>query len=180
MKNKYNPEIRHRRSIRLRGYDYSQAGAYFVTICTWNRECLFVDVVGRDLLLNEFGRAAEMGWLTTSLIRPNIELDEYIVMPNHLHGIVVINDYRGVLQYAPIQKGLKSPSQTLGAIIRGFKSSVTKTINEMRDTAAIPVWQHNYYEHIIRNEDELNRIREYIINNPLQWSEDENNPLNIK
>ena len=124
-------------------------------------------------------------WINTGTLRPNIELDTYVVMPNHFHGILVINDCadtiqrRGVSQYAPTN-AFRSPSQTVGAIIRGFKSAVSKQINHLRDKPGQSVWQRNYYEHIVRNEKELNSIREYIINNPMQWDLDENNPKNIK
>ncbi|MEP9410249.1 MAG: transposase [Candidatus Brocadia sp.] len=181
----YNPEIHHRHSIRLRDYDYSQSGAYFVTICSWNRKCLFGEIVNGNMLLNEFGQIVKNEWQHTGIIRLNVELDVFVIMPNHMHGILIIvddnNNRRGVLQYAPtIKSSFKSPSKTIGAIIRGFKSSTTKQINQFRNTPGIPVWQRNYYEHIIRNDKELTRTREYIINNPLQWQSDENNPMNLK
>ncbi len=173
----------HRRSIRLNGYDYSGAGAYFVTICTRDRECLFGDVVNGEVRLNDLGSMVEQEWLQTPGLRPQVELDAYVVMPNHFHAILLIEDSRrGVLQYAPTNnKGaLRSPSQTVGAMVRGFKSSATKRINEIRKTPALPVWQRNYYEHIIRDKGDLNKIREYIIHNPTQWAQDEENPVNIK
>ena len=172
----YNPDLHHRRSIRLKDYDYSQAGAYFVTICTHDKECLFGDIVCGEMQLNTYGQVAQNEWIKTTDIRPNVKLDYYIVMPNHFHGILTINERigRGVLQYAPTNNILRSPSQTIGAIVRGFKSAVTKSINVIRNTSGVPIWQRNYYEHIIRNETELNKIREYIINNPLNWESDEN------
>ena len=179
----HNPDKHRRRSIRLKGYDYSQAGAYFVTICDWQRECLFGDIVDGEVRLNEYGRIVEKEWSRTSTIRPNIEIDIFVVMPNHFHGILVINGVgdscRGVLQYAPTERTFRSPSQTVGAIIRGFKSTLAKKINQIRDTPGHPVWQRNYYEHVIPNEEDLNRIRQYVTENPMKWSEDENNPLNI-
>lgn len=151
-----------------------------MTICTWNRECLFGDIVEGGMIVNEYGNAALNEWVKTADIRPNVELDYYVIMPNHLHGVLMINYVcnagRGVLQYAPTRPTLRSPSQTIGAIVRGFKSAVTKTINDIRDTPGVPVRQRNYYEHVIRNDDELNRIREYVVNNPARWEEDENNP----
>ncbi|MDA8079106.1 MAG: hypothetical protein M0Z79_09235 [Nitrospiraceae bacterium] len=181
MVEKYNPDIHHRRSIRLKGHDYSQAGAYFVTICAWKKECLFGDVLEGEMKENGFGQVVQNEWTRTAVIRPNVELDYHVVMPNHFHGIMTINECdgqsgRGVLQYAPTNCIFRSPSQTIGAIIRGFKSTVTKHINEFRKTPGLPVWQRNYYEHIIRTDDELNRIREYIVNNPARWAEDEENP----
>jgi putative transposase len=185
MTKRYNPDVHHRRSIRLQGYDYRQIGAYFVTICTLHRICLFGDVVDGEMRLNALGRMVETEWLQTPSIRPNVELDAFVVMPNHFHAIVVIvDDYRavnrgGVLQYGRMQYAptFWSPSQTIGAIIRGFKSAITKHINDLRDTPGVPVWQRNYYEHIIRNEEDLNRARDYIANNPTQWMEDETNPV---
>jgi putative transposase len=172
----FNPEIHRRRSIRLKDYDYSQAGAYFVTICAWNKDCIFGDVENAEIRMNECGQVVRNEWLHTENIRSNVELDAFIVMPNHVHGIlVIVEGGRGVLQYAPSKKcGFSSPSQTLGSIIRGLKSSATKIINQIRNSHGVPVWQRNYYEHIIRNETELNKIREYIINNPLNWKTDEN------
>jgi putative transposase len=185
MINKYNPEKHHRRSIRLRDYDYSQTGAYFVTICSWNRECIFGDILDGDIRLNEFGQIVKKEWLQTGDIRHNLELDEFIIMPNHIHGIIVLNDIVGATRrvarnWAIHRIAPTLQSNSIGSIIGQFKSIVSKQINLIRNTPGFPVWQRNYYEHIIRNEDELNRVREYIINNPLQWADDENNPLNIK
>lgn len=169
-----------RKSIRLKGYDYSQTGAYFVTICTYNRKCNLGKVINDEVQLNKYGHIVENEWIKTADIRKNVELDRYVIMPNHLHAIIMLN-CRGVLQYAPTDTSgkLQSPSQTVGSIIRGFKSTVTKQINQLRNTPGSSVWQRNYYEHIIRNEDGLNRIREYIINNPIQWQFDRENPHNI-
>ncbi len=97
----YNPEIHYRRSIRIPEYDYSREGSYYVTICTWNRECNFGQVEDNKMQANEYGQTVESEWLRTTIIRPNIGLDEFVVMPNHFHGILVISECRGVLQYAP-------------------------------------------------------------------------------
>ena len=183
MMNRYNPDINHRRSIRLQGYDYAEAGAYFVTVCTYNREFLFGEITNGEMRLNEIGQVVIEEWLRTADVRKNIELDAFVVMPNHFHGIVVITgNGRGVLQYAPTanQPSLRSPSQTIGAIVRGFKSITTKRINIIRNTLGVPVWQRNYYEHIIRTEDESNLLREYIVNNPAQWELDEENPDRVE
>ena len=190
----------YRKTIRLKDYDYSQAGAYFVTICTYNREYLFGEIVGEKMLMNGFGRIAYDEWFNTLQIRSNVELDKFVVMPNHVHGIIIIN-CRGVLQYAPTSElrnnhemdisrchhtpKFRSPSQTIGAIVRGYKSAVTKKIGAycntplLRNTPKTSVWQRAYYEHVIRNEDDLNQVREYIINNPLKWELDRENPNNI-
>ena len=161
-----------RRSIRLKGFDYAQSGAYFVTICTKDRECIFGKIVDEEMRLNDKGAIVYAEWLRTTEIRINVITDEFIIMPNHLHGIIMINNGRGVLQYAPTESPFRSPSQTIGAIIRGFKSATTKQINELRGTPGKPVWQRNYFERVIRDEDELNRIREYIIFNPAKWAVD--------
>ena len=181
----------HRRSIRLKEYDYTQAGAYFITICTYNHRFLFGVVEEGKMLLNRFGKIVESEWLKTEQIRENIELDEYIIMPNHFHGIIIITDtVRGTVHEdntvgaysnTPLRKNsFRSPSRTIGAIVRGFKSAVTKCINEYRETPGFPIWQRNYYEHIIRSREELSCIREYIANNPLQWQFDRENPHYIQ
>ena len=173
---KFNPAIHNRKSIRIQGYDYAQDGAYFVTICTYNRDCLFGEI-NPEMVLNPFGIIVRDAWQNTSVIRPGILLDEFVIMPNHIHGIIIIR--RGVSQYAPTMAppypptpSFRSPSQTIGAIVRGFKSSTTKQINQIRGTPGLPVWQRNYHEHIIRNEEELHRIREYIITNAQNWVND--------
>lgn len=171
----YDPQKHHRRSVRLKDYDYSQAGAYFITVCAHQREWLFGEIVGGEMRLNACGEIVHDEWAKTSTLRPNVELGEFVVMPNHFHAIVVITCRgvlrRGVLQYAPTDK-LQSPSQTIGAIVRGFKSAAAKRINEHRATPGVPVWQRNYWEHIIRNEESANRIADYIVNNPAQWQTD--------
>jgi len=175
----FNPEKNHRRSIRLKNYDYASAGAYFVTICTHEKACLLGDIVNGQIQLSVYGRVIEFEWLKTAELRNNIVLDVFVIMPNHVHGMIIITR-RGVLRYVPTQSEFRSSSQAIGAIVRGFKSAVTKRINDIRHMLGAPIWQRNYYEHIIRNERELNKIREYIINNPLQWELDKENPKNRK
>ena len=171
---KYNPKIHHRRSIRLKGYDYSQAGAYFVTLCAQNRECLFGEIVDQEIRLNDAGKIVAAEWLKNAEIRDEIELDEWVVMPNHFHGILVIADSgtvvgcRGDRPVAPTGPQPRS----IGAVMAGFKSAVTKRINAIRNTPGTKLWQRNYWEHVVRNESELNRIREYITNNPANWQKD--------
>jgi REP element-mobilizing transposase RayT len=183
-------EVGHRRrSIRLKGYDYSQAGAYFITVCTQGRACLFGDVVGEEMRLNDAGRVVQAIWDALPGHFPFVELDEFVVMPNHVHGVVWIADAerRGVACNAPTNRRNASVSRmaeispksgSLAAIIRSFKSAATKRINEWRDAPGAPVWQRNYYEHIIRDEESLDRIRQYIIDNPAQWAMDRENPAN--
>jgi REP element-mobilizing transposase RayT len=169
-----NPK-RQRRSIRLPHYDYRESGFYFVTLCVHDRVCLFGEIVNGIMQLNECGALVASEWSRTAVIRPQVVLDEFVVMPNHFHGIVMLKvSRRGVLPYA--FPNFRSPSQTLGAILRGFKSTTTKRINEIRDTLGAAVWQRNYYEHVVRNDEELQRIREYIVNNPAQWELDRENP----
>lgn len=185
----YNPEFHHRRSIRLKEYDYSQTGAYFVTVCTWNRECLFGEIKNGETILNEFSEIAMKYWDDLPNYYPNAQLDEFIVMPNHIHGVVSLSNV-GAQFIAPFRKttagnnginpDVMNHASTIGKIVRAFKARCTHAINKIRNSPGIPLWQRNYYEHIIRDENELTHIREYIINNPLQWAEDENNPNNIK
>jgi len=168
----------HRRSIRLRGYDYTQAAAYFVTICAQNRECLFGEIVDGTMRLSDAGRMVQDEWFRTSVVRSHVELDVFVVMPNHIHGIVCIaDDGRGTARRAPTVERFGHPVHgSLPTIIRAFKSATTKRINEIRHAPGIPVWQRNYYEHVIRNESEWDRIREYIVGNPASWEQDINNP----
>lgn len=177
-KDKYRIE-----SIRLPGYDYSQPGAYFITIVTHNRQCLFGNIIDNEMMLNEFGVLVKNEWLKTGIIRPNIVIDAFVVMPNHLHGILIITDNddgysRGdTLQRVStktIEQFGKPTKNSIPTIVRLFKSTTTKQINQLHQTPMQPLWQRNYYEHIIRNEVELNRIRQYIIDNPKKWKTDEN------
>ena len=174
----FYPQKHHRRSIRLRNYDYSQVGAYFITVCTWNKECLLGSIENGEITLNEYGMIVEKEWLMTEKMRSNIRMDKYIVMPNHFHGIIIINtNCRGTLQRAPTKEQFGRPiSNSIPTIIRLFKSTTTKQINQIRNTPGIPLWQRNYYEHIIRNEKALENIRRYIEVNPLLWVFDTENP----
>ena len=193
MVNRYNSDRHHRRSIRLKGYDYSRPGAYFVTICTHNRECLFGEIVDGKMRVSEYGRSVRDEWGNTVEIRREIELREFVIMPNHIHGIVIINA-QPVGAYGNTPHGntphsntphsntphshapMRSPSKTLGAMVRGFKSSATKHINTIRKTPGAPVWQRNYFEHIIRDDADYNRISEYIAGNAQRWIEDQLHP----
>ena len=179
MKQVYDPEMHHRHSIRLEGYDYSLPGAYFVTVCTHKREYLFGNVVNDEMVLREYGKIVENIWHNLTNHYQNIKLDKFIVMPNHIHGIIILMDMNDVgagLKPAPTDLTKYYP---LSEIIRAFKTFSARHVNELRKTPGIPVWQRNYHEHIVRNENELNRIREYIMNNPLRWQYDRENPDNI-
>jgi len=178
-----------RRSIRLPGYDYAQPGAYFVTICTQDRAHLFGDIVDGLMRLNAVGDIVHDEWTRTERIRSEMVLGAFVVMPNHVHGIVTIavphgGDASGVvvvgahgrapLRHAPPR--IQRSARSLGAFVAGFKSAVTTRINAMRGTPGAPVWQRNYHEHVIRNDLEFDRIHEYIVNNPMRWHLDRNNP----
>ena len=187
---KYNPHIHHRRSIRLKGYDYSQAGAYFITICTHDRECLFGKIAGGEMTLNDAGKIANKCWIQIPKHFPNVILYEHIVMPNHVHGIIelVKNDATnvvvvGVQNFEPLQQQQQSTEpprnefqkiipRSIGSIIRGYKIGVTKWFRNKSQPQPQPVWQRNYYEHIIRSEQSYQTISDYIINNPAKWKDD--------
>ena len=192
---KFEPDKQHRRSIRLREYDYTQAGAYFVTTVTKDRMCLFGEIVNGKIWLNDGGRIIQAAWDELPDHYPGVECDAFIVMPNHVHGIIVLVKDGGIrgngvgAGLKPAQSGLRptiapraglkpAPTQHgLPEIIRAFKTFSGRRINALRNTTGVPVWQRNYYEHIIRGESELTRIREYIANNPMQWELDRENPL---
>jgi putative transposase len=195
-KRRFDPKHHHRRSIRLPAYDYGSAGAYFVTLCTHERELIFEDPVVR--------RVAETLWQHIPGHFPHVRLDEWVVMPNHLHGILVITDdpRRGEASLAidsgaePVPAGgigfvgqgaagdasplparpCCAAAGSLGAIIGNFKSVTARRINRLRHTPGAPVWQRNYYEHIVRDERTLNAIRQYIADNPARWAWDTYNP----
>ena len=166
-----------RKSTRLAGYDYSQNGAYFITLCAHNRECLFGEIQNGVMVPNNYGKIVIAEWYKSETIRDEIELDEFVLMPNHIHGILSINR-RGDRPVA--QNHVPGPKpKSLSSFIAGFKSNVTKQINSIRNRPGIPVWQRNYYEHLVRNEDDLFQTREYIINNPMKWELDKDNPQRI-
>ena len=165
-----NNNQHHRRSIRLKEYDYTQNGAYYVTICTQDKKCVLSNIVNEKTILTNYGKIVEEEWLKTKSIRPYVDLDYYVIMPNHFHGIISINKFvRATRRVAPTQT---LPPNSLGSIIGQFKSNATKKIRKLGYKNF--KWQRNYYEHIIRNDDDLNRIREYIKNNPLKWMMDKN------
>ena len=172
------PPRPNRRSIRLRGYDYSQAGAYFLTVCVQNRECLFGEIADGQMALNDAGKVVADEWTKIAKICNEIELDKWIVMPNHFHGVLVINDSVGAIHESPLQMTVtQRRNMELPKLIGRFKMLSSKRINEIRNTSDVKLWQRNYYEHVIRNDDELNRIREYIVNNPAKWALDRENPM---
>ena len=170
-----------RRSIRLKGYDYTQTGGYFVTICTNKRGCLFGEIIDSQVILNEPGKIVKEEWERSSSIRREIILDEFIVMPNHFHGIIFIENHRnqgvGATGRSPLQKMARGPQKSsLGSFVANYKAAVTIRCRAISHSDNLLIWHRNYYEHVIRNETDLEEIREYIQNNPLKWLEDENHP----
>ncbi|MDR1277062.1 MAG: transposase [Candidatus Accumulibacter sp.] len=175
----------------MKSYDYSRAGAYFITVCTQDRACSLGEIVNGEMRLNDMGEIVVSVWRAISKHFPNVTTDEFIVMPNHIHGIVVIADasvgathasplHASPLHASPLHalRGRTSgPSRgSIGAIIGSFKSAVAKRVNESRGVMGVSVWQRNYYENVIRNDDALNHARQYIIDNPAQWAMDRENP----
>ena len=182
---KYNPEIHHRKSMRLKHYDYAEMGAYFVTICTHDRVCLFGEVVDREMVLNAAGEMVKNYWMDIAKRFEGVERDEFIVMPNHFHGILfLVGADRCVCPDMVDEQNPKTGRHIglpLPTIIQWFKTMTTNEYIRNVKHANWPafcgrLWQRNYYEHIIRDESELNRIREYVINNPVAWDKDEENP----
>ena len=175
MNRRYNPDLHQRRSIRLRGYDYTQDAAYYVTIVTHGRRTLFGDIVDGEMRLNDTGQLTVDAWEWLATQHPYVELDSYIVMPNHLHGIVVITDQAK----DGSQTGPTTPRKPLGRLIGAFKTVSTKQVNLAQGTPAQLLWQRSYYEHILRNDQSMERTRQYILDNPLQWAFDSENRLAI-
>jgi putative transposase len=167
----FDNKIHHRKSIRLANYDYSQAGAYFITICTQNRECLFGEIVGDEMQLNDAGRIIQLIWNEIPIHYPQVELDEFVIMPNHVHGIINIRSSAlGAASSAPTE------SPTVGKIMRRFKSMSAIAVNKSRSRSLQPLWQRNYWERVVRDEKELHGMQEYIVNNPRQWELDKLHP----
>lgn len=172
-----------RKTIRLQGYDYSQSGLYFVTICCQDKICRFGNVENGEMVLNEMGKIAHAEWLKTEQIRQNVELGEFVIMPNHMHAVIIINNDEAVgancirpdvdIQNGVCNTPLQSTSHTIGAIIRGYKSAVTRQVKFMYGIQPKSIWQRNYYEHIIRNSTSHQNISDYIKSNPSNWIQDD-------
>jgi putative transposase len=198
-----NPLAHQRKSIRLKGYDYTCPGAYFVTITAYRRACVFGEIEGGVMRLNEWGNIVAQCWSAIPDHYCDVVMDEFTIMPNHIHGIIVIceNDVKRAYPVGAthgeivgagcgdiVGAGLPRPygneptcvetemhTPTLGQIVAVYKYQTTKRINQIRGTPGAPVWQRNYWDHIIRDDDDLFRIREYIHNNPVQWETDVEN-----
>ena len=186
-KSKFDPQKHHRRSIRLPGYDYSQAGAYYITIVTHQRDCLFGKIENEKMILSDLGKIADECWRAIPDHFPLVELGAYVVMPNHVHGIIVITDNgRGAALLRPYTGPDENQNShkinvkpgSLGAIVRSYKSAVSYRIHKEHNATGI--WQRNYYEHIIRDEKDLQNKTDYIDANPMLWDEDENNPQYVQ
>ncbi|MBN1286596.1 MAG: transposase [Anaerolineae bacterium] len=210
---RYDPDKHHRRSIRLKGYDYASPGAYYVTICTYQKECFLSTIIEDNVALSPCGELVQSTWKGLPKHYNHVQLDAFVIMPNHLHAVIVLidesqptsdrvgasvgagfkpahlgmdvepahnhNPGMGVepahSQSPGVGAGLKpAPTKrhTLSEIVRAFKTSSARRINALRNISGVPVWQRNYYERIVRDEDELNRIRQYIGDNPARWAED--------
>jgi putative transposase len=185
----YIPQRHHRHSIRLPGYDYTQPGAYFVTMVTHGRALLFGEIVDGEMWLNDAGRIAEQCWWDIPAHFPHVALDAFVMMPNHVHGVLWIVDDPavadvigvGAKNFSPLRpppsdtdQRPRGTSKTIGSVVRGFKIGVTKWFRQ--NTHIYTIWQRNYYEHIIRTNEELARVRAYIQSNPQRWTEDRENP----
>ncbi|MGN6531982.1 MAG: transposase [Ginsengibacter sp.] len=172
---KYNPEIHHRRSIRLKGYDYSQAGLYFVTICCHDMICHFGKIEDGEMIMNEHGKIAYQQWLQLPQRFPNFEMDVFQIMPNHMHGIIALKS-TGRTACHDLRAGASpAPTGTLGDIVGAYKSLVSNEcldIYKMKNETMGKLWQRNYYEHIIINESSYHTISNYITNNPANWRHD--------
>ena len=159
-------------SLRLSDYDYSGNGAYFITFCSDNKQSLFGEIVNGEMILNVFGMIVQEELSKTPDIRHEIELITCCVMPNHIHAIILLAGAQGDRPVAPTSTTTLRP-KSIGAFVAGFKSAVTKRINGTRNTPGVPVWQRNYYEHVIRDDADMSKIHDYIKANPTRWMEGE-------
>ena len=188
--------MRKRQTIRLRDFDYTSNGPYFITICTYKRECILGEIVNGKMNVNLSGKIVRDELLFSVDKRPHIRLDEFIIMPNHVHAIILILSEVGAMRCIarnridrkntkygqstglPLQMKRGSQPKSLNEFVGNFKSFTTKRINKMFKTPGSPFWQRNYYERIIRNKEELEKLRFYIRYNPSKWMKDEENPIN--
>ncbi|MEW6220335.1 MAG: transposase [Thermodesulfobacteriota bacterium] len=198
----FDPDRHHRQSLRLKGFDYSQSGAYAVTICTGDRLCLFGDATEGGVQRNEYGEIVAGCWLALAGHFPTVPLDTWVVMPHHVHGILVLG--QPVSPLGPAPGGVPSPGcpcetwtaeaqeaparpahplaspmgprpRSVASMVGSFKSAAARQINARRGTPGAPVWQRSYYEHVIRDQGSLQRIRQYIVDNPGCWATDREN-----
>jgi putative transposase len=178
-----------RKSIRLKNYNYTQQGAYYITICASKRVCrggsrtsldihhnTFGHIKNGKMILNDIGKIIHDSWLWLADQYAYVGLDKFIIMPNHMHGVILLMDTMGMVikvkgasRGAPTSRMLHKP---LGQLIGAFKTVSTKKINAIRNTSGVRLWQRDFYEHVISDESDFSRIREYIINNPKNWEND--------
>ena len=180
----YDPQRHHRRSIRLSGYDYSQEGVIFVTTCTYQREMLFGEVLDGQMVINDIGHIVLVAWQGLPLRFPSLTLDEFVIMPNHVHGILIFGkreETSGAATEggAATEEGAASSAPMLGQVMRAFKSLTAISANRQLGRTQWPLWQRNYHEHIIRNEQVMEKARRYIAVNPMRWDRDADNPINL-
>jgi REP-associated tyrosine transposase len=185
----FQDQSRKRRSIRFPGYDYAFRGFFFVTLCTHEKHHSLARIINFESRLSPVGKVVEQCWKEIPQHFPRVRLDEWIIMPNHLHGIIVMRppiESEGTACRAPTTKAVVSGETpfeefgrpvagSLATIIRSYKSAVTRRVNQALGGKALPVWQRNYFEHIIRSQESLNKIRNYIWENPIHWDKDEYN-----
>jgi len=175
---RFNAKMHHRRSIRLKGYDYSQEGAYFITVCTYNRRCVLGSITNGEMKPSGLGELVWSAWRDLPNHHDHIDVDAFVVMPNHVHGIVVIGN-AGTAGRAPTGTrttfGKPRPA-TLATIMRSFKAAVTRQANRSLKTPGATLWQRNYYDRVIRNEKEWDALRQYIFDNLANWAADAENP----
>ena len=167
-----NPSSPHRKNLRIPDFDYSQPGAYFVTIVTKDRKTLFGQIVDGEMALNDIGRMVEEVWIAIPSHFPNVELGEFVIMPNHIHGIISITV--GATHASPLTRVAKGPMPgSIAAIVGSFKSTASRKFRETTANPGKHLWQRNYYEHIIKNERDYQATYDYILANPMNWEKDE-------
>ncbi len=166
----YNNKYRIK-SARASWWDYGNAAAYFITICAYNHECFFGEIKNGMMCLSEIGTLAYHEYLRTIELRPdmNLKIGEFVVMPNHIHGIIIIGKNRYNKKILPSENRFRPQKKNLSSIIRGYKGTVTKQARKFNPSFK---WQAKFHDHIIRNTDSFDRISDYIINNPLNWNDD--------
>jgi putative transposase len=172
-----DPQKHHRHSLRLPGYDYNRAGVYFVTIVTWQRETFLGEIIDKKMHVNLIGLMIQNEWQRLTRRYAGLVTDDFVVMPNHIHGIIV---FTGDAPQNEIMDSSMVGPGSLAAVIRGFKSSTALRFNRTRSANGVSLWQRNYYEHIVRDEIDLVRIRQYIQDNPIHWPDDEENWTRVK
>jgi len=165
--------LHNRCSIRYKEFDYAESGGYFITICTHKRQCLFGEVRNDEIVLNQLGNLVKNAWLETEKLRDNVTLDVFSVMPNHFHAIIILNG-RGTMHRAPTSSKFgQAVADSLSTIVGCFKADVSRNARRLGISTNVPIWQRNFYDHIIRNERDLVALQNYVFYNHLNWYKDE-------